>query len=317
MQNNPPVTPVEFYALGQRMTNQSLLRNESGKRRFLSHFGISPEVVAILWTSIHHMLPPSSLSIHLLWCLLFMKVYASESVLCGIVGTNEKSFRQHVWIVITAISSQRNQFVSVQYNLFIMSSTLQLLTIAIFFCQISLTTRFNHQNGSCCLLSVDGTDFLINEPIPFSKDWFSHKFKGAGLRYEVAIAIQSGDLAWINGPFPCGLNSDLTIFRLGLKQQLLPGERVEADDGYRGDERCDGPFDYCYSEEQYRSKFTVRARHETINRRFKQFGILSTRFRHPRGKHGDIFMAIAVITQISIRNGNPLFPLNYRTYNGN
>ena len=124
MQNNPPVTPVEFYTLGQRMTNQSLLRNESGKRRFLSHFGISPEVVAILWTSIHHMLPPSSLSIHLLWCLLFMKVYASESVLCGIVGTNEKSFRQHVWIVITAISSQRNQFVIVQYNLFIMSSTL-------------------------------------------------------------------------------------------------------------------------------------------------------------------------------------------------
>jgi hypothetical protein len=27
-------------------------------------------------------------------------------------------------------------------------------------------------------------------------------------------------------------------------------------------------------------------------------------------------MSIAVITQISIRNGYPLFPVQYRTYNG-
>lgn len=109
--------------------------------------------------------------------------------------------------------------------------------------------------------------------------------------------------------------TDLGIFRLGLKKRLLPGERVEADAIYT-DVQCDGPFDYCYSVEQYKAKFKVRARHETVNRRFKQFGILGTKFRHPKEKHVHVFMAIAVITQITIKNGHPLFPVNYRTYNG-
>ena len=133
----------------------------------------------------------------------------------------------------------------------------------------------------------------------------------------MAIAIQSGDLAWVHGPFPCGSFTDLAIFRLGLKNILLEGERVEANAGYSGDDRSDGPFDYCYSEVQYRAKFTVRARHEVVNKRFKQFGILSQTFRQPIEKHGEVFMAIAVITQIAIRHGQPLFPVSYRTYNGN
>jgi hypothetical protein len=36
-------------------------------------------------------------------------------------------------------------------------------------------------NGSKCHVSVDGTDFRIHEPSPFSPRWYSHKFKGAGL----------------------------------------------------------------------------------------------------------------------------------------
>lgn len=171
------------------------------------------------------------------------------------------------------------------------------------------------QNGSRCLLSVDGTDFRINEPTPFSSEWCSHKFKCAALRYEVSLVIQTGEIASINGPFAAGKYQDLTIFRSWLKKHLLPGERVEADAVYR-DERCHCPFDFCFNEEQYRAKFTVRARHETVNKRFKQFGILNQRFRHPKEKHGEVLMSIAVITQISIRNGYPLFPVQYRTYNG-
>ena len=46
------------------------------------------------------------------------------------------------------------------------------------------------------------------------------------------------------------------------------------------------------------------ARHETVNRRFKQWKILGgERFRHPEELHGDVFNAIAVITQIEIENG--------------
>ena len=70
--------------------------------------------------------------------------------------------------------------------------------------------------------------------MPFSTEWYSHKFKGAGLCYEVGICIQTGDIVWFNGPFPCGEWPDLKIFRSKLKGKLPPGELVEADQGYHG-----------------------------------------------------------------------------------
>ena len=67
------------------------------------------------------------------------------------------------------------------------------------------------------------------------KLFYSHKFKGPGLRYEVALSIQTGDIVWINGPFPAGAWPDINIFRHGLKWMLKEaGERCEADKGYRG-----------------------------------------------------------------------------------
>ena len=55
-----------------------------------------------------------------------------------------------------------------------------------------------------CKITVDGTDFRIQEPIPFNPKWYSHKFKGPGLRYEVAICIKTGCIVWVIGPFPAG-----------------------------------------------------------------------------------------------------------------
>ena len=48
------------------------------------------------------------------------------------------------------------------------------------------------------IVTVDGTNFRIMEPILFNKDWFSHKFKGP--RY--AISIRKGYIVSINGPSP-------------------------------------------------------------------------------------------------------------------
>lgn len=81
-------------------------------------------------------------------------------------------------------------------------------------------------------MTVDGTDFPIYEPTPYSRKWYSHKFKGPGLRYEIAMSIQSGDIVWCNGPYPAGW-SDLKIARDALVFQLEPGEMVCADGGYR------------------------------------------------------------------------------------
>ena len=92
--------------------------------------------------------------------------------------------------------------------------------------------RYKEDNGSQCLVSVDGTDFEIQEPSPFSPKWFSHKFKGPGVRYEVAICIQTGEPVWINGPFPCGSWNDLRIARSALVDALDPGEYYLADGGW-------------------------------------------------------------------------------------
>jgi hypothetical protein len=82
-------------------------------------------------------------------------------------------------------------------------------------------------------VSVDGTDCPIKEPLPFSGRWYLHKFKGPGLRYEIAIAIQTDWVVWKNGPYPCGAYPDLRIAREKLVPALNVGEKYIADRGYR------------------------------------------------------------------------------------
>ena len=55
----------------------------------------------------------------------------------------------------------------------------------------------------------------------------------------------------------------------------------------------------------------VRARQETVNKRFKQWGILNQVFRHDLIHHRDVFAAICVITQLAIENGEALFEVHY------
>jgi hypothetical protein len=97
-----------------------------------------------------------------------------------------------------------------------------------------------------------------------------------------------------------------------LIYKLREGEKVEADNGYRGEpEKIRTPSAYYFSEEK-KQKYKARARHETCNRRFKHWwGVLSQRFRHELTDHRKIFGSIVVITQIELRNGHPLFQVEY------
>lgn len=150
----------------------------------------------------------------------------------------------------------------------------------------------------------------INEQYPFSKRWYSFKFHGPGLRYEVAVCIQTGHIVWVYGPIRCGEMNDLSIFRSNLKRLLAPGEMVEADAIYRSDSRVRGPND-CVSRADKSAKSRARARHETVNRRLKQFGCLKQRYRHGLQKHRQVFTAAAVCTQISFLNGEGPFQCEY------
>ncbi len=56
----------------------------------------------------------------------------------------------------------------------------------------------------------------------------------------------------------------------------------------------------------------VRARHELLNGRLKKWGILSQVYRHDIMWHGDVFRACAVVTQLTYKNGEPLFEVEYQ-----
>lgn len=163
-----------------------------------------------------------------------------------------------------------------------------------------------------CKISVDGTEFQIYQQYP-KKQFYSYKYNSAGLRYEVAVCIRTGDIVWINGPFNAGQYTDLMIFWFGLKQKLLfAGEKAQADGIYECEATCICPNQFDAARVQW-LKNDVRARHETVNKRLKQFGVLKQVFRQELSKHKAVFECVAVITQIAIRNGEELYEVEYGT----
>jgi hypothetical protein len=43
----------------------------------------------------------------------------------------------------------------------------------------------------------------------------------------------------------------------------------------------------------------------------KTWGILSQVYRHDITRHGEVFRVVAIITQLAIENGSPLFQVDY------
>jgi len=164
-------------------------------------------------------------------------------------------------------------------------------------------------------MSIDGTDFEILQQGPAVKGnaFGSHKYAGkSALRYELGIDILAGNLVWVGGPYPAGAWPDIKIFKNELAHLLEPGERVEADNGYVGHpDKIKCPNNDCNPTENLGMQARVRSRHETFNGRLKFWGILGQVYRHDIRVHGSVFYACAVITQLAIMNGEPLFEVEY------
>lgn len=165
------------------------------------------------------------------------------------------------------------------------------------------------------MIVVDGTDFSIEDQHDGNyKSWKSIKkgINGPAVKYEVATCIQTGKIVWIFGPFKGGKH-DKRIFDLALKHKLGPGEKAEADDGYKGlPDHVALPTDpRATSSGAEMAKSLARRRHETVNKRFKQWGCLNQTYRHDIHFHQDVFSAVAVITEVILECGEPLFPVEY------
>ena len=92
--------------------------------------------------------------------------------------------------------------------------------------------------------------------------------------------------------------------------EILDWEMVEVDQGYVSqlNKICE-KYELGVSENQFEAK--ARARGETINGRFKNFHILTDRYRHKISMHSYVFCAVAVLTLISLTTVSPTFKVNY------
>jgi len=91
---------------------------------------------------------------------------------------------------------------------------------------------------------------------------------------------------------------------------LDDGECYTADGGYRDvNQYADTPNGLNNADQLI--KAIARARHETANSRFKRWGILEQRYRHPLSKHCLVFGAIANIMQTQIEEELPMFDVEY------
>ena len=127
--------------------------------------------------------------------------------------------------------------------------------------------------GNNCKLKIDGTNFRIPQKGIAKKGnaFSSHKYTGKiALLYELRVDILTGNLVWIQGPYPAGKLTDIKNFNKVLQNFLELGERVGANKGYRGHfDKIKCPTNAANLVENRGMQGRVRAHHETLNGRLK------------------------------------------------
>ena len=266
--------------------------------KFRSFFGAPIKVIAKVWNMIQPLDDTYAAPKHLLWALVFLKVYSTTEVHCRIVGwPDPKTYRKWCWYMLEQVAELKDRV-------------------------IRLENRFIDWDGKAsCLISIDGTDCPVNEPWPFDTQMYSKKFNGPAVKYEVGVCIQTGSIVWICGAFVASTN-DATIFKDTLANLLADDEGVEVDAGYKGHDKMKAP-NVATSSVARKQKSVVRGRHENVNGRLKIYNVLNIPFRHlkPRNvklmlkKHSLCFFAIAVVTQLKFEAGEKLYDVVYDQVN--
>lgn len=85
-------------------------------RRFKAHFGCTPERCAQLWnllqtTPVAAAAVNGGLPKHLLWALLWLKIYNTDEIISGMCGCDEKTFRKWYWKFVVGISNLNKRVV--------------------------------------------------------------------------------------------------------------------------------------------------------------------------------------------------------------
>lgn len=226
-----------------------------------------------------------------MWAINFLSNYQTSNKIVGDFGVCVTTGKTWIWIFIEKIHG--------------------LYAAKILWREVWNPTMDPNLPQVVFIISYDGVHFAIEErqTEKYSKDksFYSHKFKTAGLTYEIACNLHEDEIVWSNGPFPAG-TSDETIFKMegGLEEQIPDGKLGIADHGYRRCKKtsCSRSLD---SEEVQEFKARAKARQESLHIRLKRYDILKQVFRHSIEKHEIAFGACLVLVQYQLENGSPLF----------
>lgn len=121
-----------FFRISQNFQSKACgLQCRKALLRFKTLFGVVPLVCAWLWTKLSENLPSKGQPVYLLYALLKLKTYASDSVCAIISSCDEKTFRRWCWPFIHALSRLSN----VCYlDLFVPLSNKETLLLRVFNC---------------------------------------------------------------------------------------------------------------------------------------------------------------------------------------
>lgn len=276
--------------------------NPTNIATFKEHFGPSPSVIAAVWsdiltTSIDLGLLPDDKSekgfkklltaIHFLWA--YPKNAGILASTCGTYKRDVEGERLWKWVKVL----EKLQAIKIVWP----------------------EERYNDPNGQIFVVSVDCVDMKTREKsspeFNVDREQFTQKFNHGGVKYEIAIDPYEPKVVWINGPFRGGEN-DKTIFTNELMAKIPEGKLVVADSIYTNQKdpelmRKVALPSNCDSKELGNFKSRLRARHESLNGRMKDFRCLDVTYHHPHKQHGHMCKAVCVLVQYEMDYGSPIF----------
>ena len=256
-------------------------------RRFRAHYGVGPATIKALHDDLKRYQPwkPHDLT-SLFMAVSWLKLYDTEEVLAGRWDFGEEYCRNTIKEYVSRIQAMK-----------------------------PLKINFNGLDPDCPFCPVDtvhirSQEFRCN---PNSK-WWSHKFNGPGVSFEVVNDPIERKIRWISGPKPASTN-DLTFFRGGTKGKekhwdksslyfhVPEGVKLVGDSAYRGQ-----PDKVTTTKDAHKPTITklfarIKSMQETCFKRLKDFKVLRESFRHGSGEIDKLekikksFEAVAVLQQ--------------------
>lgn len=251
-------------------------------RRWNAMFCLCLDCCVKLGEMIFPLLPVFDLTIaNVLWCLYFLKCYPTEDASVAFSKADPKTWRKKKKIVLSMLYLHLPD--------------------------ININERLEHadSNKTGAFLSVDCTCCPILQPSVSQERYYCGKCKSHNLKYEVGLDVLSAKICWCRGPAPASYH-DLNVARSDLLDQLLPGEKVWADKGYRGESVFLVPFPHPPADNHQSEWNLVHSkmhftRIERVNGRLKRWSILRSPYRGQSfDDHAMIFIVIAKLYNLEL-----------------